>query len=548
MIKQWKPLPTSPRGGDVSVTVLILQTKAFVHSPPLGEVGRGFHKKHTTMTDILQEIVAHKRIEVERMKREMPADTLRAIIERATGEPVPSLKAALKTSTTGIIAEFKRRSPSKGWLNESAQAAEVPLEYQLNGAAAISILTDVEFFGGSDGFITEARKAGVTLPVLYKNFIVDEYQLLKARLCGASAVLLIASVLGREECKRLMDAAHGLGLEVLLELHGEDELGYAELCPDVCGVNNRNLGTFATDVANSLRMAERLPKELCKISESGISDVKTAARLRAAGYDGFLIGESFMREEHPGRALRRFVFGLDTMQTSNGTTPRRVKVCGMTEPGNALAVARLGVDMVGFILSKASPRHASPQHMKAVCAAIDGMADCKRRPMKVGVFVNEATEGIVSAAKEYGLDCIQMHGNETAWQLIELRAALSRESLGSVLLIKAVSVAEREDVERATEYTAVADLLLFDAKGKAAGGNGTRFSWDVLKAYRGTLPFILSGGISPECAADIAAFKHPKFAGIDLNSRFETAPGVKNTIALEQFIDEIKDLTQQKTI
>ena len=402
------------------------------------------------------------------------------------------------------------------------------MEYQRNGAAAISILTDGEFFGGSDGFVTEARKAGVTLPVLYKNFIVDEYQLLQARLCGASAVLLIASVLDRGECKRLIDAAHGLGLEVLLELHGEDELGYAELCPDVCGVNNRNLGTFVTDVANSFRMAERLPKGLCKISESGIHDVNTAARLRAEGYDGFLIGESFMREEHPGRAL---------------PTPRRVKVCGLAEPENALAVARLGVDMVGFILSKDSPRYASPQRMKAVCAAIDGMADGKRRPLKVGVFVNETTEGIVSAAKEYALDCIQLHGNETAWQLADLRAALRRESLGSVLLIKAISVATREDVERATEYAAVADLLLFDAKGKAAGGNGTRFCWDVLEAYRGTLPFILSGGIGPECAAEIAAFRHPRFAGIDLNSRFETAPGVKNTIALECFITSLRSVS-----
>ena len=495
------------------------------------------------MKDILAEIVAHKRIEVERMKREMPAATLRAMVERMMGVPVPSLKAALKASTTGIIAEFKRRSPSKGWLNEGAKAAEVPMEYQRNGAAAISILTDGEFFGGSDGFVTEARKAGVTLPVLYKNFIVDEYQLLQARLCGASAVLLIASVLDRGECKRLIDAAHGLGLEVLLELHGENELGYAELCPDVCGVNNRNLGTFVTDVSNSFRMAERLPKGLCKISESGIHDVNTAARLRAEGYDGFLIGESFMREEHPGRALCRFVFGLDAMQTSNGATPRRVKVCGLAEPENALAVARLGVDMVGFILSKASPRYAPPQRMKAVCAAIDGMADGKRRPLKVGVFVNETTEGIVSAAKEYALDCIQLHGNETAWQLTELRAALSRESLGSVLLIKAVSVATREDVERATEYAAVADLLLFDAKGKAAGGNGTRFCWDVLEAYRGTLPFILSGGIGPECAAEIAAFRHPRFAGIDLNSRFETAPGVKNTIALECFITSLRSVS-----
>lgn len=495
------------------------------------------------MTDILQEIVAHKRKEVERMKREVPAATLRAMAERACGGPVPSLKAALKTSATGVIAEFKRRSPSKGWLNEGAKAADVALDYQRNGAAAISILTDEAFFGGHDSFITEARRAGVTLPVLYKNFIVDEYQLLQARLCGASAVLLIASVLDRQECKRLMDAAHGLGLEVLLELHGEDELGYAELCPDVCGVNNRHLGTFTTDVANSLTMAGLLPEGLCKVSESGIHDVGTAARLRSAGYDGFLIGECFMRERRPGQALRRFVSGVGMTPPRGGKAPISIKVCGLAEPGNALAVARLGVDMVGFILCKDSLRHASPQHVKAACAAIDGMASGGGRPLKVGVFVNETTEGIVSAAKEYGLDCIQAHGDETAWQLADLRAALRREALGSVLLVKAISIAEREDVERAAGYAAVADLLLFDAKGKAAGGNGTRFRWDLLSEYNGPLPFILSGGIGPGCAADIAAFRHPKFAGIDLNSRFETAPGVKDVVALGRFITSLRSVS-----
>ena len=188
------------------------------------------------MKDILGEIVANKRIEVERIKKEVPESTLRAAVERL-GD------AALMQSDTGIIAEFKRRSPSKGWINEGGLAAEIPIAYQQGGAAAVSILTDGKFFGGADEYIIEARKAGVTLPVLYKNFVIDSYQLLQARLCGASAVLLIASVLGKAECSRLIDAAHELGLEVLLELHSERELDYAGLQADVFGVNNRNLGT-----------------------------------------------------------------------------------------------------------------------------------------------------------------------------------------------------------------------------------------------------------------------------------------------------------------
>ena len=147
---------------------------------------------------------------------------------------VPSMAQALVFSESGIIAEFKRRSPSKGWIKEEGRADEIPLAYQQAGAAAISILTDEHFFGGRDEFITTARHSGVQIPVLYKNFVIDEYQLLQARLCGASAVLLIAACLTRNECSALIHSAHELGLEVLLEMHAEEELEYAELSPDLC--------------------------------------------------------------------------------------------------------------------------------------------------------------------------------------------------------------------------------------------------------------------------------------------------------------------------
>lgn len=259
------------------------------------------------MTDILSEIVAHKRMEVERFKAALPERLIHAETEKILGGDVPSLKAALLGSASGIIAEFKRRSPSKGWIKEQGRADEIPLSYQQNGAAAVSILTDEMYFGGRDEFISTARKAGVTIPVLYKNFIVDEYQLFQARLCGASAVLLIASVLPKDACRSLLATAHELGLEVLLELHDERELDYADLMPDACGVNNRNLGTFVTDVQNSFRIAERLPADVCKVSESGISSPQTIRMLRQAGYRGFLIGETFMKADNPGEALGELI-------------------------------------------------------------------------------------------------------------------------------------------------------------------------------------------------------------------------------------------------
>ena len=243
--------------------------------------------------DILEQIIAHKHEEVAALYAKKP-----------------SLREALLASDSGIIAEFKRRSPSKGWIKEDGRADIIPLSYQQNGAAALSILTDEHFFGGNDEFIRQARQSGVILPILYKNFVIDEAQLYAAALCGASAVLLIAACLSKEDCKHLMDKAHQLGMEVLLEMHDERELEYAELKPDLCGINNRNLGSFVTDVENSFRLAERLPKDAVKVSESGISNPETVRALRQAGFRGFLIGETFMKAADPGQALNDFISKL----------------------------------------------------------------------------------------------------------------------------------------------------------------------------------------------------------------------------------------------
>ena len=245
-------------------------------------------------TDILHDIIATKRTELEQLTAKKP-----------------SMRQALLGSASGIIAEFKRRSPSKGWIRQEGRPDVIPLSYQQHGAAALSILTDQQYFGGHDDFIRTARQSGVTLPILSKNFVVSEAQLYQALLCGASAVLLIAACLSRQACKELLDKAHALGLEVLLEMHSEAELAYAELGPDLCGINNRNLGSFHTDVENSYRLAERL-HAVCGagsvlVSESGISDPRTVRELRQAGFRGFLIGETFMKAPDPGEALGDFI-------------------------------------------------------------------------------------------------------------------------------------------------------------------------------------------------------------------------------------------------
>ena len=259
------------------------------------------------MSDILEEIVAWKRRELEIMKEMQPTQKLQRIIEEQTYYKRPPIADALKSSSTGIIAEFKRKSPSLGWINEDAKASDIPFSYQQNGAAALSILTDNRYFGGDDEFVKEARMSGVRIPVLYKNFVIDEHQLLQARLCGASTVLLIAACLDFYECKRLLLTAHSLGLEVLLEMHSEEELVYAELEPDLYGINNRHLGSFQTDVETSFRLVDQLPENSVKVSESGISNTATVRARREAGFEGFLIGEAFMKTDNPGKALAEFI-------------------------------------------------------------------------------------------------------------------------------------------------------------------------------------------------------------------------------------------------
>ncbi len=262
------------------------------------------------MKDILEEIMTHKRHEVEASKREVPLSVLANLLKERYRQrqlrPTYSLKQALQNSNSGIISEFKRKSPSKGWISQNANPAIIAPAYEQGGATALSVLTDAKYFGGSSEDLRTARSK-VSLPILRKDFICDEYQLYEARLWGADAILLIASALERNTCIALARKAKELQLEVLLELHHERELEYLNDAVDVVGINNRNLGTFHTDTEHSFLLAEQLPRETVRISESGISNAATARELRQKGFQGFLIGELFMRTENPGESLKYFL-------------------------------------------------------------------------------------------------------------------------------------------------------------------------------------------------------------------------------------------------
>jgi indole-3-glycerol phosphate synthase len=211
----------------------------------------------------------------------------------------------LRKDNTGIIAEFKRRSPSKGIINNCSFTADVTKDYAKYGASAVSVLTDEEFFGGSLKDLVEARVNNI--PILRKDFIIDEYQIIESKSHGADIILLIAACLSKEEIKKFSALAKNLDLNVLLEIHNENELEHICDDVDVVGINNRDLKTFKVDLNHSIELCQKIPSDKIKISESGIDDVKTIKYLKQNGFSGFLIGEKFMKEKNPGKAFADFV-------------------------------------------------------------------------------------------------------------------------------------------------------------------------------------------------------------------------------------------------
>ena len=257
------------------------------------------------MNSILKSIIENKHREVEATKLLMSEDLMFDLTRRCKRTPL-SISKAVKGNYSGVIAEFKRRSPSKGHIHPCADVESVVSSYAKNGAAACSIITDTRFFGGSLVDLALASKC-VDIPLLRKDFIFDSYQIAQSYLMGADAILLIAAVLDKDKMERFAEYAHHFGLEVLVEVHNEAEIKFIPDSADMVGVNNRNLNSFVTDVDNSYNLINKLPKDAVKITESGICSPQDIHRLRTIGYSGFLIGETFMKKENPGEALHSFL-------------------------------------------------------------------------------------------------------------------------------------------------------------------------------------------------------------------------------------------------
>ncbi|NML41591.1 indole-3-glycerol phosphate synthase TrpC [Chitinophaga sp. G-6-1-13] len=264
------------------------------------------------MKNILAEIVAHKQVEVAARKLQRSAAELQqtSVFDR---EPL-SLRSFLQNpEKTGIIAEFKRRSPSKGLINGEVTVQQVTTAYTRYGASGLSVLTDEKYFGGSSDDLQQARSFN-QIPILRKDFVIDEYQILEAKAIGADVILLIAECLDAAQVAHLSQFAHNLGLEVLLEVHSEAQLEKVTDHTHLVGVNNRDLITFQVDFNRSCELAPKIPADKIKVAESGINDPAAIITLKAAGFQGFLIGEHFMKQEDPARAFENFVQTLNDLQ------------------------------------------------------------------------------------------------------------------------------------------------------------------------------------------------------------------------------------------
>lgn len=254
---------------------------------------------------ILEKIVEYKKVEVEEQKLRVSLESLK-MMSSYTRTPYSLKEFLLDESKSGVISEFKRQSPSKGVINSSSEVDKVVEQYQEAGASAVSVLTDFTSFGGTSIDLIKARRV-LQIPLLRKDFIIDEYQIHESKALGADVILLIASILTKQEIEEFSSLAKSLGLSVLFEVHSEKELKKLSENIDVVGVNNRNLATFEVSIQNSISLVDKIPARCVKVSESGISDVEKIKELKKYGYKGFLIGENFMKTEDPGKSANEFM-------------------------------------------------------------------------------------------------------------------------------------------------------------------------------------------------------------------------------------------------
>ena len=480
---------------------------------------------------ILDKIVEATKVRVAQEKEVETPEAVKAAALALPSDTGFPFEAALRQQDFNFICEVKKASPSKGIIAEHFPYLDIAKEYEMAGAAAISVLTEPDFFKGDKKYLQEIAST-VKIPVLRKDFIIDEYQIYQAKVWGASAILLICACLDVPMLTKFRELADSLGLASLVEAHDEKEVQMAIDCgARIIGVNNRNLKDFTVDVQNSVRLRNLVQDDVIFVSESGLETPEDIQVLRDNNIGVALMGETFMRSPNKVEKLA-YLYGPTYY------TPK-VKMCGISKVETIPAVVEAKPDYMGLVFAP-SKRQVTVDQAKILVEELhrgyakkygsDTEHDKNDTIKTVGVFVNETVDNLVTIANEANLDAVQLHGDEDETFIQSLKERTNVE------VWKAIQIRTAADTEKWIDSSA--DMLLFDAYHKdERGGTGEVFDWSSLDAFE--RPFMLAGGIDSTNVA--RAIRTVRPYGIDISSGIETN-GVKDDEKITAFIKIVKSI------
>ena len=469
---------------------------------------------------ILDEIAEKTRRRMEDKKLQITLDEMKAQALALVKEKEFPFEKALKGSNVQFICEVKRASPSKGFIVNHFPYVSIAREYEKSGAAAISVLTEPYYFYGDNQYLKEISEA-VNIPVLRKDFTIDEYMIYEAKVLGANAILLICSLLDEKKLKRYLEIADLLGLSALVEAHTKDEIVMAVHCnARVIGVNNRDLKTFQVDINNAIRLRSLVSDEIIFVSESGIRNAEDIAILKDNHVNAVLIGETLMKCENKKETLDR-LRGISKKETLF-----KLKICGLRREIDITYANQIKPDYIGFVFAD-SKRKVSEQE------AVVLKSKLSKDILAVGVFVNENPKKIVDLLMNRTIDIAQLHGSENEEEIRFIKEATGKK------VIKAIKVRTPEDIIKWQD--SCADYLLLDN----GEGTGESFNWNILSKLNKTLqmkPFFLAGGLRVENIKEALRAVRPFVPfGIDVSSGVETN-GCKDFEKMSQLIKLRKEM------
>jgi len=463
----------------------------------------------------LNRIVTQTRADLEQRKHELP---LEAVQRLAAAQPRPrNLLAALQhEQKINLIAEVKRASPSKGLLAPHLDPVELARSYEANGAAAISVLTEPHFFLGSPDHLT-AIKQFVEVPVLRKDFIIDEYQIYESRAWGADAILLICAILDDAQLRHLLDVTYEQRMHCLVEVHSRAEAQRAVAAgAAIIGINSRDLATFQMNPYLTRELRRLIPADRVVVAESGIHGPADARRLARYDVQAMLVGESLVVSHNVAEQVRSL------LQGANEST--QVKICGLRTLEHMLAAIDAGADMLGLMFYEPSPRYIKPQQAQALLQTIENGAVA---PDVAGVFVNKDAGHINEVVQQVGLHIVQLHGDEPP----EFCHRIIRP------VIKALRPQDFADTGKVRAYLEATWRILLDTPAHKWGGSGVTHDWSIARAAAQEVPILLAGGLTPENIEEAIQQVHPW--GVDVSSGVETN-GNKDANKILAFIERVR--------